>query len=150
MKFAILCAVILSAAVVGAETIIIEYPNHYYVESTGTPEAKPAHYPGSSVPHSNTIPAAVNESSSPPATARPVTNFDSIPQPLEPVERRVSMENEIQRQQRERNELMRPIEGETTEQADRRQQAAAGKLKKINKMSSELINISVQGNEQSK
>ena len=150
MKIAILCAVILSAAVARAETIIIEYPDHYYVESVGTPEVKSAHSPGSSVPPAaKTTPATANESSAPPATAKPMTNFDSTPQPVEPAARRASMDKEIQRLQRERSELMKPQEGETPDQANRRQQAAAGKLRKINKMSSELLKIPVQGNEQS-
>lgn len=35
MRIAILCAIILSAAAASAETIIIEYPDHFSVESTG-------------------------------------------------------------------------------------------------------------------
>jgi hypothetical protein len=48
------------------------------------------------------------------------------------------MEGEIQRLQRERSELMTPQEGETSDQANHRQQEALGRLRKLNKISSEL------------
>jgi hypothetical protein len=143
MKIAILCAFILSAAVAGAETIIIEYPDHYYAESTDTPKAKPAPSRESSalpLPAMAT-PVADHDSSAFPATARPVTNFDSTPSPADPGERRASMDKEVQRLQRERGDLMTPQEGETPEQAARRQQRAQGILRKINKMSSELLRM---------
>jgi len=150
MKIVLFCFIILTAGIATAETIIIEYPDHYYVESVDIPAGKPAHLQENSVPPSNTIPAIVNESSATPASARPETNFDSSPQPVDPAERRSAMEKEIQRLQWERSELMAPKHGESPDQADIRHQAAAGKLRKINKISSELLKISVQGNEQGK
>ncbi len=139
MKIAILCAVILSAATAAAETIIVEYPDHYYVESAGTSESAP---PAEAVP----VPVPGQESivlppatAKPVANAKPVTNFDVAPQPVDPAERRASMEKEIERLQRERSDLLAPREGETPEQAARRQHLAQGMLRKINKMSSELL-----------
>ena len=140
MRIAILSAFILSAAAASAETIIIEYPDHYYVESTGVPEAKPAPSHESSEAPAMSTPVADHVSSAPPAAARPITNFDNTPQPLEPAERRASMDKEVQRLQRERGALMAPPqEGETPEQAARRQQRAQGVLRKINKLSSEML-----------
>ena len=142
MRIAILSAFILSAAAASAETIIIEYPDHYYVESTGTPEAKSAPSRESSEHPVMATPMADNDSHAPHAAARPVTNFDSPPQPLDPAERRASMDKEVQRLQRERGDLMTtPQEGETPEQAARRQQRAQGALRKINKMSSEMLKM---------
>ena len=138
MKVAILCAVILSAATATAETIIIEYPDHYYVESSGIPEPKSAPSRESSAPTAIATPVADHDGIAPPATARPVTNFESPPQPADPAERRASMDKEVQRLQRERGDLMTPQVGETPEQATLRQQRAQGMLRKINKMSSEL------------
>ncbi|GFE58076.1 hypothetical protein [Geobacter sp. AOG1] len=141
MKFALLCAIVLSAATAAAETVIIEYPDHYYVESTGTAEAKSAPSREGSAPPARTVPAPEQESRAPAVAARPVTNFDNDPQPVAPAERRASMEKEIQRLQGLRSELMTPREGETADQAERRQREAEGKLRKINRLSSELLKI---------
>ncbi len=141
MKIAILCAFILSAAMASAETIIIEYPDHYYAESTDTLKATPAPSRESSALPVIAMPMADHDSSTLPATARPVTNFDSPPPPVDPAERRASMDKEVQRLQRERGDLMTQQDGETLEQAARRQQRAQGILRKINKMSSELLRM---------
>lgn len=132
MKIAILCAVILSAATAAAETIIVEYPDHYYVESTGTLQRAPT---------AEAVPVPDQKSNALPVTAKPVTNFDITPQPVDPAERRASMEKEIERLQRERSDLLTPLEGETPDQAAQRQQQVQEKLKKINKMSSELLKM---------
>ncbi len=132
MKIAILCAVILSAATAAAETIIVEYPDHYYVESAGTP---------ASAPTAEAVPVPDQKSSALPVTSKPVTNFDLASQPVDPAERRASMEKEIERLQRERNDLLTPLEGETPDQAAQRQQQVQEKLRRINKMSSELLKM---------
>ncbi len=133
MKIAILCAVILSAATAAAETIIVEYPDHYYVESAGTPASAP--------PTAEAVPVPDQKSSALPVTSKPVTNFDLASQPVDPAERRASMEKEIERLQRERNDLLTPLEGETPDQAAQRQQQVQEKLRRINKMSSELLKM---------
>ena len=137
---AILCAVLLSAATATAETIIIEYPDHYYVESVGIPQGKPAPSRDDSVSHANATSVADN-SNTPPAAVRPVTNFDNTPQQVDPAERRAALESEIQRLQRERSALMTPQEGETSDQANRRQQEALGRVRKLNKILSELTKV---------
>ena len=146
MNIAILCAVVLSAATAAAETVIVEYPDHYYVESTGTPEAKPAPSREGNAPP-RTVPTPDRESGTPSAAARPVTNFDAAPQPIAPGERRAALEREIPRLQGQYRELTTPREGETAEQADRRQREAEGKLRKMNRLSSELQKIAGQGTE---
>ncbi|RII26825.1 MAG: hypothetical protein CXR31_10500 [Geobacter sp.] len=139
MKVAILCAVFFSAVTAtAAETIIIEYPDHYYVESIGTPKAD--------VSREDRAPARVvtgadQESGAPSAAARPVTNFENASQPVASAERRGSMEREMQRLQSLHSELTTPREGETPEQADRRQREAERKLRKINRLSSEMQRI---------
>ena len=137
----ILCAVVLTAATVAAETVIIEYPDHYYVESTGTPEAKPAPSREGSAPPARTVPTPDHESRAPSAAARPGTNFETASQPVASAERRASMEREIQRLQGLHSELTTPREGESVEQAERRQREAEGKLRKINRLSSEVQRI---------
>lgn len=144
MKIAILCAVVLSAATAAAETVIIEYPDHYYVESTGTLEANPAPSREGGAPPARTVPT-LDENGPPSPPARPVTNFET--QPVTPAERQAAMEREIQRLQGLRSELTIPREGETAEQADRREREAEGNLRKINRLSAELQKIAVQGNE---
>jgi hypothetical protein len=142
MRTAIICAVILSAATAYAETIIIEYPDHYYVESTGIPEAKPVQSPENNAPPAISTPVvADHERHAHTPASRPVTNFATTPQPVDPSERRAAMDQEIQRLQRERGDLLTPRNGESIDDAARRQQKAAGMLKKINKMSSELLNM---------
>jgi hypothetical protein len=145
MKIAILCAVVLSAATAAAETVIIEYPDHYYVESTGTPEANPAPSREGGAPPARRVPAPDQESGAPSPAARPVTNFET--QPVAPAERQAALEREIQRLQGLRSELTTPREGETAEQVDRRQREAEGNLRKINRLSAELRKIAVPGNE---
>jgi hypothetical protein len=150
MKITILCAVILSAATATADTTIIEYSDHYVVESAVTPDATAALSRESSTPAASAAPDAYPEvSASPPAKPTPVSNFGSTYQPVAPAERWAAMNRKIQQLQQERGELMAPREGDSPDQAALRQQEAAGKLKKINKMSSELLKISVQGNEHS-
>jgi len=148
MNFAIVCAVILSAATAAAETVIIEYPDHYYVESTDVPGGKPAPSRERSVPPVAATPVVKSEIIVTPPSSRPITSPELKTRPLDPAERRVAMEREIQRLQRERSELMTPQPGETPDIADRRQRDALGRLRKINKLSSEVLKIPVQGNEQ--
>ncbi len=138
MNIAILSIVLLSAATATAKTTIIEYPDHYYVESVGISDGKPASRVDS-VPSAKAPSAPIQESSDPVAT--PVTNFDATRQPVDPVERRASMERELERLQREHRMLSVPQEGETSDQANRRQQEAQGKLRKINKILSELTKM---------
>ena len=142
MKIVMAFALIVSVSTAAAETKIIEYPDHYYVESTGIPEVKPATSPDSTSPKVSASPSAGHESSAPSPAARPVTNVDNASSSIDPAERRAEMENEILRLQRERSELLTPREGDPPEQAALRQQKAAGMLRKINKMSSELLKIS--------
>lgn len=142
MNIAILGAVLLSTTLAAAETIIIEYPDHFYVESAGIPEGNPAPpYNNSTTPATITF-TADYESPPPLVTARPITSFDNNQQPVEPAERRDSMQRELGRLQREHSLLLAPQEGETSDQANRRQQEAFAKLKKINRISSELAKIS--------
>jgi hypothetical protein len=145
MKLAIVCAVLLSAATAIAETTIIEYPDHFYVESVGATGGKPALSRDNSTLPAKATPVADHESTPPPATARPVTSFNSTQQSMDPAERRASMERELQRLQRERTVLLTSQEGETFDQANHRQEEALSKLRKINKMSSELVNTPTTG-----
>ncbi len=142
MKVAVLSIIILSAAVASAETIIIEYPDHYYVESTGTPASKPAPAAESSPPV-KAPPVADYANSAPSAAAIPVTNFDGAhtPPPVGPADRRVGMNNEIQRLQGERGDLLIPRDRESGDDVFRREQRAAKILQKINRMSSELLKM---------
>jgi hypothetical protein len=133
---------ILSPAVAGAETIIIEYPDHFYAESTGTPEAgaPPSHEKIAPTAVAKPAPADQDRGTHAPAS-RPVTNFEAAPEPVDPVVRRAGMQQEIDRLQRARGDLLAPRDGETPDDAAHRQQRAAGMLRKINKMSSELLNM---------
>jgi hypothetical protein len=144
MKIAILCAVILVATTAAAETVIIEYPDHYYVESTGIPEGKPVTSKVSSAPPAAAHTVTVNQSEAPPGTARTFTNFQTATHPVDPAELRAEMAREIQRLQSEVNALSAPQEGETPDQASARQHQAAWRLRKINRMSSEMLKIPAQ------
>jgi len=147
MKTAILVTVILSAATAAADTKIIEYPDHYYVESTGVPGEKPVPSLGRNASPAKILPVIDDGNAAPAAMARPVTNFEASPQPVDPAERRASMDQTIQQLQRERSELLMPKEGETPDQVAYRQQEAAGKLRRINKLSSEMLKLPVQGHQ---
>ncbi len=139
VKTSVLCIVLLLSALAEAETVIIEYPDHFYVESVGIPgERADLSRDNETSPAKATTLANHENSNTSPASARPVTNFDNSQHPVDAAERRVSMEKELQRLQRERSELLTPQEGETSDRANRRQQEAQGKLRKINKMQSEL------------
>jgi hypothetical protein len=140
----------LSAATAAAETTIIEYPDHYYVESTGVKGVTTASNPGKSIPPAKALPVTADEKSSQRTTARPVTNFGSTPQPVDPVERRASIDKMIQRLERERSDLVTPKERETPDQIARREQEAMGKQRRINRLTSELQKIPVQSIELSK
>jgi hypothetical protein len=114
-----------------AETVIVEYPDHYYVESTGSPNEKPA---------------AGREGNGAPARPMPLPTRENIlpdVRPEAPGERRAALVNEIQRLQREQSGLMTPREGDTPDQISRKQQDATGKLMKIKRLSSELEKLSV-------
>ncbi len=137
MNISILSVVLLLVTLAEAQTVIIEYPDHFYVESAGLPEGRSALSRDNNTPPAKTTTHADQESSPPPATTRPVTSFDNSQQPVDPAERRASMDREIQRLQRERSELLVPQDGEAPDQANRRQQEADRKLRKINKMLSE-------------
>ena len=67
--------------------------------------------------------------------------MESVIQQIAPAEQRASIENEINRRQIDRDELMQPKEGETPDKAIRRQQDADAMLKKINKLKSELLKL---------
>jgi hypothetical protein len=141
MYIAILWAVLLSTATADTVTTIIEYPDHYYVESVGISQGKPAPSQDDNLSPAKATPIADNDSNPPLAGARPVTDFDNSPQSVDPERRRAAMEGKIQRLQRERSTLMTPQEGETSDQANRRQQEALGRLRKLNKISSELTKV---------
>ena len=140
MKIVVACAVIFFANGVGAETIIIEYPDHYYVESTGVPGAKPAPDPDKTSPLM-TAPGKAEKEPAYPTKTSPVTNFVPQPRPAEPSERRASMDDAIQRLQFERSVLLTPTRGETLDQVEQRQLEATGILRRINRISSEILKM---------
>lgn len=139
MKTVIACAFVLAAATAAAETKIIEYPDHYYAESTGTPAAKPVSSPDPAPPTASAPERAVSEKSMAPRAAVPVTNFDPSSKLVDPAQARTDISNEIERLKKERSELLSPPAVESSEQAGLRQNRAAGLLRKINKLSSELL-----------
>jgi hypothetical protein len=162
MKLAILCAVALLSAPAYAETIIIEYPDHYYVELIDTHNGEPAKIqerekrpmPAKESPVSDsgncsasviTHPVAEGEGTVLPLRSKPVMSPELSPQPVKPVEQRVSMKNELQRLQSGLSELTSPKEMETAEQAAQRQRNAEGALRKIRKLSSKMLNTSDPG-----
>ena len=61
---------------------------------------------------------------------------------LSPAERRASINIEMQRRHAEYNELKKPQEGETYEDANKRQQKASEMLQKYKKLLSELAKVS--------
>lgn len=136
MKTAILMSIILMAAPAAAKTVIIEYPDHYYVEMTGVPAADPPARERR-LPPLATPPATADGG----VTVRPVTDFDNTPRPQDPAERRASMTDAMQRLRREHDDLTTPREGETSEQTGQRERQAAGMLRRINRMSSELLKM---------
>lgn len=117
-------ATLLPASGAVAETVVIEYPDHYYVESTGSPgdKAAPA---GEGAAHR-----------APPLPSR--ENMVSHARPEDSGERRKALINEIQRLQREQSDLTAPKEGDTPEQISRKQQDAAARQMKIKRISSIL------------
>ncbi len=142
MKASVLCIALLLTAVAEAETVIIEYPDHFYVESVGIPgERADLSRDNNTSPAKATTLANHENGNTSPASARPVTNFDNSQQPVDPAERRASMESKIEQLKRERSELLTPKEGETSDQVNRKQQEAQGKLRKINKILSESLRM---------
>ncbi len=138
MKSAILLTIILLAAPAAAKTVVIEYPDHFYVEMTGVPGAEPV-----TVQERNPLrfidQPASGGGGTDAAQARPVTDFDTTPPPLDPEKRRALMTDAVQRLQRAREDTLTPRDGETPEQAGERERRAAGMLRKINRMSAELL-----------
>ncbi|HJV36504.1 hypothetical protein [Geomonas sp.] len=139
MKTAIAFALILSAATAAAETKIIEYPDHYYAESTGTPVAKPASSADTIAAPVSAPPVVDHQKTTARRTAGPVTNFEMPAQSIDPAEARTQINNELQRLQQQRSELLSPQTGESAELAAARQNRAAGVLRKINRLSSDLL-----------
>jgi hypothetical protein len=164
MKIAILSAVVLLSASANADTIIIEFPDHYYVESAGTTEGnlallqerKNQRITAKRTPYceseNNNVPvftSPVAESESAvvlPLRSKPVMYPEFTTQSVNPAEQRVSIDNEIQRLQIAASELMTPNGVETMEQAAQRQRATEAMLRKIKKLSLIMINKTDQGN----
>jgi len=145
MKSSVLCAFIVLPCMAAAETIIIEYPDHFYAESVGTPERSS----NSGVSRKGTTPpaeepyAAVHQidEAPPPSEAMPGTDFDAPPPVVGAAERRIEMKRMIQKLQWEQAEMLKPRPGETPDQAELRQKQAYGKLRRIKKISSELLRM---------
>ena len=135
MKNLIFFAILLLATLASAETVIIEYPDHFYVESTGSPNEKPAASAESNAPASRPAPVPSRES------------ISSTEKTEETEERRKALAEGIERLQREQKDLAVPREGETPDQVNSRQQEAYGKLKKLKRMSSELQKLTDQKKE---
>lgn len=136
MNIAILFAILLSASLATAETIIIEYPDHFYVESSGSPNGKPA---------------ASREVAAPPPRPMPLPPRESIATPdknKENKERREAWVAGIERLQREYDDLMISRVEDTPDQINNKQQEALGKLRKIKRISSELKNLKDPSEEQ--
>ncbi|HEX9079571.1 MAG TPA: hypothetical protein VF795_08285 [Desulfuromonadaceae bacterium] len=141
MKTALILSIFLLAAPAVAKTVIIEYPDHYYVEVTGAPSAETASSTERRPPAPAREPAAASGGGAGVASARPVTSFDNNPTALDPQQRRALMTDAVQRLQQARQDMLQPRDGETTEQAGERERQAAGMLRRINKMSAELLNM---------
>ncbi|HJV36502.1 hypothetical protein [Geomonas sp.] len=141
MKTAIVLALILSAATAAAETSIIEYPDHYYAESTGSPVANPASSADRIATSASAPPSVDPQTTASPRQAVPATNFDIAAKSMDPAEVGTQISNEIQRLQKQRSELLAPQAGASSEQAALRQERAAGALRKLNRLSSELLKI---------
>jgi len=137
MKILIILAIFLLATLASAETVIIEYPDHFYVESTGSPNEKPA------VSLENNAPV------SRPSAAPPRESILSVEKPSDTEERIKALSEGIERLQKEHEDLSPTQEGETPEQVNRREQEAYGKLKRIKRMSSELQKLTEQSKEDS-
>ena len=135
MNNLIFFAILLLAPLASAETVIIEYPDHFYVESTGSPNEKPAASAESNAPASRPAPVPYHE------------GISSTDKTEETEERRKALAEGIERLQREQKDLAVPREGETPDQVNSRQQEAYGKLKKLKRMSSELQKLTDQKKE---
>ena len=137
MNILILFAIFLLATLASAETVIIEYPDHFYVESTGSPNEKPA----------------VSLEGNAPASRPPAPPFresiSAVEKPTEAEERIKALAEGIERLQREQKDLAASREGETPDQVNLREQEAYGKLKRIKRMSSELQKLTEQSKEES-
>ncbi len=136
MKILILFVILLLATLASAETVIIEYPDHFYVESTGSPNEK----------------SAVSLENNAPASRPPAAPFhesvSSVEKPSDTEERIKALSEGIERLQREQKDLASSREGETPDQVNRREQEAYGKLKRIKRMSSELQKLTEQSKEE--
>lgn len=137
MKILIILAILLLATLASAETVIIEYPDHFYVESTGSPNEKPALSLESNAPASRPPAAPTRES------------ISSVEKPSDTEERIKALSEGIERLQKEHETLTPAREGETPDQVNRREQEAYGKLKRIKRMSSELQKLTEQSKEES-
>jgi hypothetical protein len=141
MKTALAFALTLTVATAAAETKIIEYPDHYYAESTGTRVAKPASSADSIATPASAPPSVDHQKTTSPRAAVPVTNFDMSSSSIDPAEARTQISSEIQRLQKERDELLSLQARESSEQSALLQNRADGVLRKINKLSSELLKM---------
>ncbi len=138
MKIALILPIILLAAPALAKTVIIEYPDHFYVEVTGVPSAEPVSPRERPLPTPAGVAASAGVGGAEGAPARPVTDFDSTPRSLDPDQRRASMTDTMERLRRAREDMIAPRDGETPEQTGERERQAAGMLRRINRMSAEL------------
>ncbi|RII26978.1 MAG: hypothetical protein CXR30_16270 [Geobacter sp.] len=132
MKTIAILATLLLPAIACAETIIVEYPDHYYVESTGSPANKAAKATENVAPVAKPSPAPFRDSNA------------SLGKPVDAAERKSALTNELARLQREHDELATPKAGDTPEQISNKQQAAYAKLMKMRRITSVLQKMSDQ------
>lgn len=138
MRFPVLCAVMFfSVSTASAETVVLEYPDHYYVESTGTAGGK-SEAAQTNAPAGPALPE-VAQQSAPRSAARPFSNVSPIPATTE--ERRTALMTEIGNLQRERADLLSSLKAPSSDAATHSQQDADAKLRKIKKMQSELLKL---------
>ena len=134
MILAIICMLVFSAPLASAETIIIEYPDHYYVESTGSNNEK-------STDHLDRVaPTQIL----PPAPSPEILSTSEKPATI--AERQKALSQAIEQAQKEQLVLSAPQEGETTEQTNARLQESYGKSMKIKKMLFEQQKLADQNN----
>jgi len=132
MKTIVILATLLLPALARAETIIVEYPDHYYVESSGSPNGKAPKATESAAPAPRPTPAPFPAGSAAPE------------RPVDAGERKQALTSELARLQREHDELATPREGDTPEQISNKQQAAYARLMKMRRITSVLQKMSDQ------
>lgn len=134
MKIAVLCALILSASTAGAETQEVATPTEFYLES---PVAVKATLEEVQQIDTRAEQKALRKALR--GRSKPFTNL--VPVPATTEERKTSLLAEIDKLQRERDALLSAYADPSSATAIDSQREADAKLRKINKIQSELLKL---------